>query len=257
MPPGDPLISVVIPTCNRLAGLIRCLDACRLATDLPLEIIVVDGCSTDGSRRFLARRRDLRVILEDRREGAVRAFNKGFRAARGKYLTWLNDDAYPLPGCFSAAVEFLERPENAGAGLAAMYHTWDVQRNWARRLERDGRVFGVFHVRGTLYANFGLGRRALFEELGYWDERFRMWGGDPDFSLKVWRRGLEVKDCPRSLIIHEELRDERKEADLARGRRDNQLLFQKWRLPPKNPERNDFDPERPCTLRGPRPDESA
>ena len=245
-----PLLSVVVPTCDRLPLLRRCLQACRGSLHPPPEIIVVDGCSRDGTAEYLAGLDWVRVIREQERGGATRAFNLGFRAARGRYLAWLNDDAYPLPGSLAAALDFIRRPENRKVGLVAMYHTLAVERNWADRVEHQGRVFGVFHVRGTLYANFGLGRRELFEELGYWDEGYYLWGGDPDFSLKVWERGLEVRGCRRALIVHEHLEDRRKRADLDQGRRDNQRLFRKWRLPPKNLHYNDFDPRRPCTLRG-------
>jgi hypothetical protein len=44
---------------------------------------------------------------------------------------------------------------------------------------------------------------------------------------------------------------ERRTADTEQGKRDNAKLFAKWDLPPVNPDRNDFDPAHPCTLRDP------
>jgi hypothetical protein len=44
--------------------------------------------------------------------------------------------------------------------------------------------------------------------------------------------------------------DERRATDSDRGRRDNEALFAKWDLPPRNLDRNDFDAAYPCTLRG-------
>ncbi|MCB2186149.1 MAG: glycosyltransferase [Deltaproteobacteria bacterium] len=248
-----PELSVVIPTLGRPEGLARCLEALPQAADSQAEILVVASTGDLPTRRMLAGRRDLKLILEERPEGAVRAFNRGFQAATGKWLTWLNDDAYPLPGAFQKAMDFLQRPENRKVGLAALYHTWEVKRNWADQVEHDGRGYGVFHVRGTLYANFGLGRRELFEELGWWDHNYYFWGGDPDFSLKVWEAGYEVKGCPEALICHDCKDDTRRRRDEARARADNERLFAKWDLPPKNTRANDFDPERPCKLRGRRP----
>ena len=55
-------------------------------------------------------------------------------------------------------------------------------------------------------------------------------------------------------IDHDEHADDRRALDADRGREDNQKLFAKWNLPEKNLSRNDFDPGRPCTLRGLRPE---
>ena len=51
-------------------------------------------------------------------------------------------------------------------------------------------------------------------------------------------------------VEHDEHADDRRSDDGERGRLDNEKLFAKWDLPPKNERRNDFDPARPCTLRG-------
>ena len=72
--PSKPLVSIVIPTFNRVDRLQRCVEMIRRNVKLPTECIVVDGGSTDGSRKWLANQGDLHVILEPQREGAVRAY---------------------------------------------------------------------------------------------------------------------------------------------------------------------------------------
>ncbi len=210
----------------------RCIDKIRQNVAHPNEVIVVDGGSTDGTREWLAGRSDLRVILEPRREGAVKAFNKGFRAAAGHYVMWLNDDAFPLPGSVEAAVGMIERPDLAGVGLIAFYHNWHNERNVLDRIEHDGQTYELCHVRGYPYANFGLIRRSLLQKIGFADERYYFFGFDPDLSLKVQLdEGLEVIGCRDALIHHEEHHDERKETDLPAGEDDNARLFAKWNLP--------------------------
>jgi GT2 family glycosyltransferase len=189
------------------------------------------------------------VIREPHREGFVKAANKGFRAARGRYLMWLNDDARPLPGSLDRAIEQLEFSPRT-VGMVALFHPAQTTRNIAYEAQHKGRPFRLLHVRGTLYANFGMASRSLFERLGYFDERYYLNGADPDFSLKVWHAGLSVVPAFGALIDHDELQDDRRDADRDRGAIDNASLFEKWDLPERNPIANDFDQTRPCTLRG-------
>ncbi len=229
----QPTVSIIVPTFNRLNKLRRCIDRIRHNVAIDREVIVVDGGSTDGARDWLADQGDLRVILEERREGAVRAFNKGFRAAAGTYVMWLNDDAYPLPGSVEAAVGFIERPDFRDVGMVAFYHNWHSDRNVLDRVEHEGQTYELCNVRGYPYANFGLLRRTLLERIGYADEQFYFFGFDPDLSLKIQLgEGLKVIGCRSALIHHDELHDERKTADLDRGAEDNAKLFAKWTLLP-------------------------
>lgn len=226
------IVSIVIPTFNRLSHLMRCINKIRQNVIYLREIIVVDGGSTDGTRSWLAEQADLRVILEPRREGAVKAFNKGFRAARGDYVMWLNDDAYPLAGSVEAAVGMIERPDLSDVGIVAFYHNWHSERNVLDRVIHEGESYELCHVRGYAYANFGLLRRNLLEKIGYADEKFYFFGFDPDLSLKVQlHENLKVIGCRQALIHHDEHHDDRKLADLSAGREDNARLFAKWKLP--------------------------
>src|SRR5450432_167345 len=163
-------LSIVLPTCNRSALLEKCLSSIAKSVQCEHEIIVVDGASSDHTRdvlsdasRQLGER--LRVIREPQREGFVKAANKGFRAARGKNMTWLNDDARPLPGALDLAIQTLDaQPENVA--FVAMFHRWNSMRNIAYETQHAGKTFRLCHVRGTLYANFPMGRRTTYERLG-------------------------------------------------------------------------------------------
>lgn len=223
-------LSIVIPTYNRLSRLSNTIVQIRTNVSVPFELVIVDGASTDGTREFLAGDGGLHVVLETRREGAVRAFNKGFRAAKGKYIMWLNDDAYPLPGSVEAAMEMIQSHDDIG--MVAFYHDWNRTRNVLDSVRHDGRTYSVYDVRGYPYANFGLLRRGLLEEIGYADERFYFFGFDPDLSLKVQLEAeLKVVGCRQALIRHERFHDERKLSDLRIGEQDNEKLFAKWELP--------------------------
>jgi GT2 family glycosyltransferase len=249
-----PDLSIVLPTCNRAALLEKCIAAITNHTRCSHEIVVVDGASTDETQDVLSETaRDLgerlRVIREDRREGFVKGTNKGFRAATGRTMTWLNDDARPLPGALDLAVQQLDAA-GADVGFVAMFHRWNSTKNIAYESVHRGRVYRLCHVRGTLYANFPVGRRETYERLGYFDERYFVRAADPDLSLKAWHAGMRVVPACGAMIDHDEVEDDRRVADSNFGDADNEKLFAKWDLPPKNVAHNDFNPARPCTVRG-------
>jgi GT2 family glycosyltransferase len=250
-------LSIVIPTCDRADLLDRNLASLRDTVSCSHEIIVVDGASTDHTPAVLAWATDvfgdrLKIIREERREGFVRAANKGFRRAVGRNLTWLNDDARPLPGSLDWAVDQIDAADENVAFLA-MFHRWHSPRNIAYETVEDGNIYRLCHVRGTLYANFPMGRRATFERLNWFDERYYFYAADPDLSLKAWDAGLRIEPAFGVLIDHDQQGDDRRLVDAEVGKADNEKLFAKWDLPPANPFRNDFDPAKPCTLRGLRP----
>jgi GT2 family glycosyltransferase len=247
-------LSIVLPTCNRGRLLEKCLASIVAGTRCTYEIIVVDGASADSTAHTLAEAAHdlgprLKVIREERREGFVRAANKGFHAATGRNLTWLNDDARIVAGTLDAAVQQIDAAGNDVA-FVAMFHAWHSPRNVAYELHHESRTYRLCHVRGTLYANFPVGRRETYERLGFFDERFFVAAADPDLSLKAWHAGLKVVPAYGTMIDHDELSDLRRQDDNQRGREDNERLFAKWDLPPKNVHLNDFDPATPCTLRG-------
>ena len=230
----EPAVSIVIATYDRLEPLKRCVDGVRANVGIDCEIIVVGGGTGDGTSAWAGAQTDVRFIRETRREGATRAYNKGFRAAVGRYVMWLNDDSYPLPGAVEAAVAMIERPDLADVGMVAFYHNLDREWNRIDSIDYQGTTYSLYNVRGTVYANFGFLRRSLLEQVGYLDERYYFCAWDPDRSLKVQREaGLRVIGCRGARVQHEDLIDERKQADGDVIEADNARLFAKWALPEK------------------------
>jgi glycosyltransferase involved in cell wall biosynthesis len=95
-PPGEVLVSVVMPCLNEADGVGICVEKARRALDkmgVPGEVLVVDNGSTDGSAEIAARA-GARVVHE-RRRGYGAAYLRGFHEARGKYLIMGDaDDTY-------------------------------------------------------------------------------------------------------------------------------------------------------------------
>ncbi|MFI0348476.1 MAG: glycosyltransferase family 2 protein [Chthoniobacterales bacterium] len=93
-----PYFSVITPSFNQGNYLAACIDSIEQQGDNDYEQIIIDNCSTDKTLEILqqyAKKPQIKIICE-RDHGQSEAVNKGFRAARGEIICWLNsDDAYP------------------------------------------------------------------------------------------------------------------------------------------------------------------
>ena len=134
-----------------------------------------------------------------------------------------------MPHAIDNALRFVSVPAMRDVGQVAFFHDTPVRRNVHAEIHGEGTRYVVCHVRGLLFANFGMTRRDVLRRVGLYDERFRMYGADPDLSLKVWHdAGARVEACPGALIRHAELEDERAVAERAGAGADNRALFEKW-----------------------------
>lgn len=263
--PSTPALSIIVPTLGRAPLLARCLDAVAANTRADHEIIIVaveDDLETinlvnsraaadhpahadaDAAPRTHSR---IRLICQPQANGFVAAANEGFAAATGECITWLNDDARPLPGCYDIALQAW-RHRHPDVGLLALFHRIDVTRSIACETYRMGQPYRLMHVRGTLYANFGLTSRQLLDDVGRFTPAYRMYAADPDFSLKIWKAGYAVAPAWGAMIDHDEHEDAHRRDHSAQRDQDNAAFFDAWLLPPRNPHVNDFDPAQPCTL---------
>jgi len=102
-PEASPLLSVVVPTCNRRDLLQECLEAQATQTHPDFELIVVDDCSTDDTPQFLERfaaehpHLRLRWFRNERQSGANVARNRGIREARGRFIALIDSDSIAEP----------------------------------------------------------------------------------------------------------------------------------------------------------------
>ena len=104
--PND-LVSVYIPTRNRAELLERALDSVLAQTYEDIEILVCDDASTDSTpdvlERYGALTKNLVVLRNEEPEGACLSRNRAISAARGHFITGLDDDDEFLPNriqCF-------------------------------------------------------------------------------------------------------------------------------------------------------------
>ncbi|AIO39542.1 glycosyl transferases group 1 family protein [Burkholderia cenocepacia] len=131
-----PLVTVYIPTRNRLSLLRRAVESVLAQTYPHIELIVADDGSTDGSREYLdelSRAGRLRMIALPTAMGACVARNMALSASTGDFITGLDDDDYFLPERVATFVEHWLRIDTTREPVAGLFHP-------ARMLKPDGEM---------------------------------------------------------------------------------------------------------------------
>ncbi|MEO6325853.1 MAG: glycosyltransferase [Thermoanaerobaculia bacterium] len=213
-------LSVVIPTHDRRESLERVLDALELQRgDVPgpVEIIVVDDGSVDGTAVELARRAGSCVALRQSQAGPARARNRGAQAASGQTLLFLGDDTVPEP-CFLSTHARAQAEESARGPCAVLgYTTWDRSRMKVtpllRHLNERGLQFGFSLIEDPenvpfnfFYTSNVSMPRLTFLELGGFDETFPFaaWE-DVEFAFRARRAAVPLRMVyrPAARVSHD------------------------------------------------------
>lgn len=104
----DPLISIVIPSFNQGEFIEQTINSVLGQFYFNLELIVIDGGSTDQTLGILKKYADLLTYyVSEPDSGQAEAINKGFRVAKGDILGWLNSDDMYLPCTLSKIADII------------------------------------------------------------------------------------------------------------------------------------------------------
>ena len=106
-----PFFSVVIPTYNRAAFILKTVESVLAQTYSHFEIIVVDNCSTDDTAELLEpfiRGGQIRFIRHDQNYERSRSRNTGMEAAQGDFVTLLDSDDIMYPTCLEEAAKYAQ-----------------------------------------------------------------------------------------------------------------------------------------------------
>lgn len=198
-------VSVIVPILNERAHIERCVASLQAQDHVNLEVLVVDGGSTDGSRELVQRlaESDGRIrLLDNPQKLAASAMNIGWQAATGDIVMRLDGHAWAAPDfvsqslkvmaetgadCVGGAIETVTQTPEAAAISAAMSSPFGVGNARFRYARSAGWV-------DTLA--FGAYRRDLIERIGPFDESL-VRNQDDEFNLRLTLSGGRIWLDPR------------------------------------------------------------
>jgi len=174
----NPLVTVYIPTFNRVDLLKRAVESVRNQTYTNLEIIIVDDCSTDDTHQYLAEivKLDSRIkyFIKEKNSGACVSRNIAIKNASGEYITGLDDDDYFLENRVQRFIDnilLLEEYEFVFTGL--IFEKNNIRRNGS---QLKPKIVTKYHL---IYNNF-VGNQIFcktknIKNYGGFDEKLIAW----------------------------------------------------------------------------------
>jgi GT2 family glycosyltransferase len=213
---ANPLISVIILNWNGIHHLESCLDALSAQTYSPVEVIVVDNGSTDGSLEWVRTHfPGARLIENGKNLGFGGGTNVGILAARGKYVMILNNDTRLDPGCVDALKESIEKDKKYGAcaskillqeegdridaaGIVICPDGLSIGRGRLEKSDLYDREMEVFFASGCAC----LYRREMLEDIGLFDEDFFAYAEDTDMGWRARLAGWRCIYSPKAVVFH-------------------------------------------------------
>ena len=113
----EELISIVLPVYNGEKYLRESIDSVLAQTYKNWELLIVDDCSTDSSaaiaKEYASKDRRIYYYRNENNLRLPRNLNKGFRLAKGDYLTWTSDDNKFKPTALEKMYDALKNNQNA------------------------------------------------------------------------------------------------------------------------------------------------
>jgi glycosyltransferase involved in cell wall biosynthesis len=196
-PRAAPTLSVVIPCYNERSTIAALVAAVRAAPVGALEIIVVDDCSTDGTREVLAAEVAPlvdRVLYHDRNRGKGAALRTGFAAATGDVVVVQDADLeydpqeYPklLAPIAAGKADVVFGSRFAGGESHRVLYFWHSVGNRALTLLSNMCTNLNLTDMETCYKMF---RREVIQAIPIEEDRF---GFEPEITAKIARLGCRI-----------------------------------------------------------------
>lgn len=219
-------VAVVAVTYSPGESLSAFLDSLASATHQPLDIVLADNGSTDGSVETAAQRPDVRLVHTGGNVGYGRAANLGVRETTAEFVVVANPDVSWEPGALDELLAAAKRWPK-GAAFGPLIHTPDgAVYPSARALPSLGRGIGhalcgwwwpsnpwtaAYRVEreaprertaGWLSGSCLLLRRDAFDEVGGFDPGYFMYFEDLDLGDRLGRAGWQNVYVPSAVVCH-------------------------------------------------------
>lgn len=214
---AGPLVSIIMVVHNNLEWLEDCLESINNQTYKPIELLIVDNSSSDGTRDWITANHPwARYHRNEELVPFAQAINQGVMSAAGEYLLLLNPDTILEPGVVAEMTRVAQENQTCGAVAAKLKLLWAPG-----FLNGIGNRVGAFSWgldNGLGHLDYGqfddwvelpsacfaaaLIPRAVWEKVGPADEKFPMYYEDSEWSYRARELGFQILAAPSAVVYH-------------------------------------------------------
>jgi len=174
-------LTLVIPVYNEEDHLKDCLDAIAKQSQKPMEVIVVDNNSTDGSMS-IAKQYPFVRILKEKQQGIAHARDKGFNAVKSDIIARIDGDTILPKNWIKRVLNFYKNPEHQNQALTGGGYFYNL-----RMPKLNGWILSQFSYRVNRFI------------VGF----YILWGSNMAMPVDLWK-AVRSNVCHQR-TIHEDL----------------------------------------------------
>lgn len=213
--------SYVIITRNRRDVLLKTLD--RLARNSGLdarewEVVIVDNASDDGSPEAAAAHPLRPTVIRLYQNEGMSARNHALPIARGEYITFLDDDSYPLPLMMARALEYMQTQPRTAALVARVF---------LPNGQPEAPAFPTVTLGGA-----SIVRARVLKQVGGFPVEFFRQAEEYDLSFRIWQAGFRIERYEDICFGHDKAASGRSSALTRQMDLRNNLIIAERYLPP-------------------------
>lgn len=210
------MISIVVLTFNNRALLDTCLSSLLAQDYTPLEILLVDNASTDGTVDYVAQKfPTVRVISNSANLGFAEGNNVGIRAAKGDFIFIVNPDTETAPGALRELVQPMLDDAQIGSTAPKLleFNRRDMIDAAGITVDRAGIAWHLKHGHrddGETKPRFVFGgsgaavmyRKSMLDRIGLFDADYFAYYEDVDLAWRAQNAGSKCLYVPRAVVYH-------------------------------------------------------
>jgi GT2 family glycosyltransferase len=211
------MLSVIILTWNGKPYLKDCLDSLAVQSFRDFESILVDNGSNDASAEYVQEKYPwVKIVSLPENVGFAEGNNQGFAVASGEFIVTLNNDTKLEPSFLAAMIAAAEADPTIGMVAAKMLNFYEKGRidSVGVRIAPNGmgqnigvgeQDCGQYDIASDVFgpcAGAALYRRAMLEEVGFFDPAFFAYYEDLDLAWRGRLAGWRAATAPEAVVYH-------------------------------------------------------
>ena len=189
----SPLVTIAILTWNRRVEVSRAVQSALSQTYRPIEVMVVDSASVDGTADFLEERFSaVKIVRLHRNLGCPEGRNIAFANSKGTYIYCLDDDGWIPPDTVEKCLDIFF--SDAGIGVVTCEILAPNERIAAQGTQKAVHVFN---------GGASMFRRDVLDRTGYYPSDFARQAEESYLALRIIDAGFKIVYTDSAVMFHE------------------------------------------------------